>query len=169
LILEILKYPDSRLKQISTEVKKFDDELYKILDDMRDTMMSRNGVGLAGVQVGILKRVFIINIPDEENHYSKENLIEAINPEIVLKTGETSYEEGCLSIPEYFETVKRAEKIDVAFTDRNGNRVEKRLSGLTAIAFQHELDHLNGKVFVERVSYMKKRKFEKEWKKRERE
>ncbi|EJF06897.1 peptide deformylase [Thiovulum sp. ES] len=169
MILEIVKYPDNRLKHKSTEIENFDDELHSFLDDMRETMIARNGIGLAGVQVGILKRVFIINIPNEENEYSDENLLEVINPKIVEKYGNTSYEEGCLSIPEYFETVQRAEKIDVSFFDRHGNEQRKRLSGLHAIAFQHEFDHLNGRVFVERISYMKKRKFEKEWKKRIRE
>jgi peptide deformylase len=169
LILEIVKYPDSRLKQKSSEVENFDSKLHKTLSDMNETMIAQNGIGLAGVQVGILKRVFIINIPNEENEYSDENLLEVINPTIVEKYGNTSYEEGCLSIPEYFETVQRAEKIDVSFFDRHGNEQRKRLSGLHAIAFQHEFDHLNGRVFVERISYMKKRKFEKEWKKRSRE
>jgi peptide deformylase len=168
LILDIVTYPDERLKKSSSEVENFDENLHKLLDDMRDTMMSRKGIGLAGVQIGVLKRVFIINIPDEDNFYSEEDLIEVINPEILEKHGEKSYEEGCLSIPEYFETVKRADKINVSFKDRNGNLIEKRLSGLLAIAFQHELDHLNGRLFVERVSFMKKRKFEKEWKRRTR-
>jgi peptide deformylase len=168
LILEIVTYPDKRLKDTSTEIEVFDDELSTLLDSMNDTMKSREGIGLAGIQVGVPKRVFIINVPDGDGNISEENLIEVVNPKIVDKHGEIKYEEGCLSLPNYFEEVKRADKIDVSFQNRFGEKVEISLSGLSAVAFQHELDHLNGKLFVERVSYMKKRKFEKEWKRKKR-
>lgn len=166
MVLEVLTYPDRKLKQNSKEVDKFDEKLHKLLDDMNDTMVEKNGIGLAAVQVGVLKRVFVINIPDSEGNQHPEDLIEVINPEILVSYGETTYEEGCLSLPQYYEDVKRADEIDVRFQDRHGMVIETTLSGLGAIAFQHELDHLDGHLFIERVSYMKRKKFEKEWKKR---
>jgi len=165
VVLEILTYPNRVLKKRSKEVGVFDEELHKLLDDMNDTMILKKGIGLAAVQVGVLKRVFILNIPDENGEQHPENLIEVINPEILASDGEIVYEEGCLSIPQYYENVKRAETISVRFQNRNGETIEKILSDLDAIAFQHEFDHLDGHLFIERIGYMKRKKFEKEWKK----
>lgn len=166
MVLEILTYPNRKLKQKSKQVEKFDEKLHKLLDDMHDTMVAKNGVGLAGVQVGALKRLFIIHIPDEDGNYYPENLIEAINPKILDKRGEIIYEEGCLSIPDYYEEVKRADEVDVEYQDREGKRIQRTLSGIEAVAFQHELDHLDGHLFIEKLNYLKRKKFDKEWKKR---
>jgi peptide deformylase len=165
VILKILTYPNKKLKMVSETVKEFNSELHELLDNMNDTMIDKEGIGLASIQVGVPKRVFILNIPNEEDGtINPENLIEVINPEILDAKGSTVYEEGCLSLPKYYEEVKRADEIKVSFQNRYGVLEEMELAGLGAIAFQHELDHLNGKLFIERVSYLKRKKFDKEWK-----
>ncbi len=169
MIREIVVYPDSRLKQVSAEVKEFGDDLALLLDDMYETMISKNGIGLAAIQVGVPLRALIINLPDEEGNQSKEGLIEAVNPVIVEKRGVTVYTEGCLSVPEYYDEVERAEWIKVEFFDREGNRRTIETDGLLAVAFQHEIDHLDGRLFIEKLSFLKRKKFEKEWRKRRKE
>jgi len=167
MIREVLVYPDRRLKVKSKKVEKFDEKLHTLLNDMNDTMVDRNGIGLAGIQIGKADNVFIMNIPNKDGDQFPENLLEIINPEIVSKSDEMkTYEEGCLSLPEYYEDVKRSNKIEVKFQNRFGEVQHQVLEDLTAIAFQHEFDHLNGKLFFERISYMKRKKFEKDWKKR---
>jgi len=165
LILDVKKYPDPVLKKSSKKVEKFDEELHTLLDNMNDTMLNNNGIGLASIQVGVPLQLFIMNVPDGEEQFP-ENLIEVINPEILESSGEVVYQEGCLSIPDYYEDVKRPNLIKVHFQDRFGKKLEEEFEGLHSIAFQHEFDHLNGKLFFERVSYMKRNKFKKEWKKK---
>jgi peptide deformylase len=166
MIREIITYPDKLLKQKSTEVVEFDEDLHTFLDDMYDTMMSKNGIGLAAIQVAKPQNILIINLPDENDKQDKENLVEIINPKIIEKDGSTLYTEGCLSVPEFFEDVQRAEFIKVEYQDRDGNQVTCEYEGLMAIAFQHECDHLNGELFIEKLSFLKRKKFEKEWKKK---
>ncbi|WP_457593147.1 peptide deformylase [Hydrogenimonas sp.] len=164
--LPILVYPDRRLKEQSLPVTDFDASLHKLLDDMNDTMMASSGIGLAAIQVGIPLRVLLINLPDEEGNQFPENLIEVINPVILEKRGSTTYTEGCLSVPEYYDDVERAEWIRVEFFTRHGERREIETDGLLAVAFQHEMDHLDGHLFIEKLSFLKRKKFEKEWKKK---
>ncbi len=166
MVLEIITYPNRKLRQKSKVVELFDKQLHKLLDDMYETMRLKNGIGLAAVQVGILKRIFLIQIPDKDGNFHVDDLVEVINPEILNSRGKTTYEEGCLSLPDFYEDVKRADEIDVRFQDRNGKVIQTTFTGLEAVAFQHELDHLNGHLFIERISYLKRKKFEKEWKKR---
>ncbi len=166
MIREIVVYPDKRLKQVSKPVEKFDEDLHKLLDDMYETMIAKNGIGLAAIQVGIPLRALIINLPDEEGKQKKEDLIEVINPTILETKGSTTYTEGCLSVPEYYDDVERAQWVKVEFYDRFGNKKIVETDGLLAIAFQHEIDHLNGHLFIEKLSFLKRKKFEKEWKKR---
>jgi peptide deformylase len=166
LILDILIYPDKRLKEKSKDVKKFDEKLHQLLDDMYETMMDRKGIGLAGIQVGRTENLFITNIPTSSKDEYPDNLVEYINPKILSSSGEVKNEEGCLSLPDYFEDVKRAKTIEVEFLDRFGNLHKTTLTGLDSVAFQHEFDHLNGKLFFERISYLKRKKFEKDWKKK---
>jgi len=166
MILEILVYPNKKLRQKSKIVEKFDEKLHQLLDDMNDTMNDRKGIGLAGIQIGRTEQVFILNVPDDEKDENPQNLIEVINPKILSSSGSVTFEEGCLSLPEYYEDVKRAEDIEVEFQDRFGNIQNLSFSKLESIAFQHELDHLNGKLFFERVSYLKRKKFEKDWKRK---
>ncbi len=166
MVREIITYPNKILKQKSKPVERFDEELHTLLDDMYETMIAKNGIGLAAIQVGIPLRALIINLADEEGNQHKEDLIEVINPKILEMDGTTVYTEGCLSVPEYYDDVERAERIKVEYFDRFGNRIERECDGLLAIAFQHEIDHLNGHLFIEKLSFLKRKKFEKEWKRK---
>ena len=166
MILEILTYPNKKLFVKSLEVKVFDEELYKFLDDMYETMIAKNGIGLAAIQTGEAKRVLIVNLVDEESkEQRKEDLLEIINPKILRKEGEIIYQEGCLSVPGYYEDVKRAEFITLEYQDRFGQRRELEAEGLLSVAIQHEMDHLDGHLFIERIGYNKRKKFDKEYKK----
>ncbi|MDM5264021.1 peptide deformylase [Sulfurovum sp. XTW-4] len=170
MVREIVVYPDKRLKLVSKEVESFDGALHDLLDDMYDTMRARNGVGLAAIQVGIDIRALIINVPlentDGEHDQPKENTIEMINPIILEKDGSEKFQEGCLSVPGIYEEVERAKHVKVAYLDREGNNHIIEDDDFLAIAIQHEIDHLDGKVFIEKLSFTKRKKFEKEWKRR---
>jgi peptide deformylase len=166
MIREVLIYPDRRLRKISNDVEKFDSELHILLEDMKETMYASEGIGLAAIQIGVPKNVLIINLADEDTEQLDENLVEIINPVILNAEGSITYQEGCLSIPSVYEDVTRKEKIRVRYFNRYGDMIEKDLDGLMAIAFQHELDHLKGHLFIEKLSYLKRKKFEKEWKKK---
>lgn len=170
MVREIVVYPDKRLKLISNEVESFNGALHELLDDMYDTMCARNGVGLAAIQIGVDYRALIINIPlevsESEHDQPKENTLEMINPVILEKDGYEIFQEGCLSIPGVYEEVERAKHVKVEYFDRDGKKRVLEDEDFLAIAIQHEIDHLDGKVFVEKLSYIKRKKFEKEWKKR---
>jgi peptide deformylase len=159
---QVLKYPDKKLKQHSKEIEAFDEALHILLDDMYDTMQDSGGIGLAAVQIGVPLCALIIELYDEDGNKISD-LIEAINPKITAREGETKYKEGCLSVPEYYDEVTRNERVTVEYKDRHGNEVRLDAEGLLAIAFQHEIDHLNGKLFFERLSILKRKKFEKEY------
>jgi peptide deformylase len=173
MVREIVVYPDKRLKLISKDVESFNGALHDLLDDMYETMRARNGVGLAAIQVGIDLRALIINIPledtDAEHDQPKENTLEMINPVIIEKDGSEKFQEGCLSIPGIYEEVERAKHVKVEYFDREGKKHIIEDDDFLAIAIQHEIDHLDGKVFIEKLSYMKRKKFEKEWKRRQKE
>lgn len=170
MIREIVVYPDKRLKLISKKVESFNGALHDLLDDMYETMRARNGVGLAAIQVSVDIRALIINIPledaDGEHDQPKENTLEMINPIILEKDGSEIFQEGCLSIPGVYEEVERAKHVKVEYCDREGNKHILEDDDFLAIAIQHEMDHLDGKVFIEKLSYIKRKKFEKEWKRR---
>ena len=166
MIREILTYPNRKLKVKSTNVEFFDKKLHTLLDDMKVTMRKNEGIGLAAIQIGIPKNVLIINLIHEDEIQRDENLVEIINPIMKEYKGSVISSEGCLSIPGVHEDTKRHESIIVEYCNRNGDIVKKSFDGLMAIAFQHELDHLNGHLFIEKLSYLKRKKFEKEWKKR---
>jgi len=166
MILDIVTYPNPILKKISKPVERFDKELHKLLDDMYETMLKAEGVGLAGIQVGVDRRVLIIDIGDKEGKQSPQTRIEVINPEFLEWEGTQRGKEGCLSIPEYYDEVERYGRVKVKFFDRYGKEHIVDADGLLAVAFQHETDHLDGKLFVERLDYIRRKKFEKEWKKR---
>ena len=177
MIKEILVYPNPILRQKSEDVKDFDENLHRLLDDMNDTMMNRGGVGLAAVQIGILQNVLIINIPiddyenieNEDGLQLKENLIEAINPKITHKDGTQVFNEGCLSIPGVYEEISRAKHLVVEYFNRFGEKQTIEAEDFLAVAWQHEMEHLTGHVFIENLSFMKRKKFEKEWKKEQKE
>ena len=163
--LNIVEYPDKRLRQISKEVVHFDEQLHELLDAMNPLMINTNGIGLAAIQVAHPIRVLILNIPDEEGEQPDENLLEIINPVVTDKSGETLYQEGCLSVPKFYEDIKRYEKISINYQDRDGSTMTLEADGLLAIAIQHEMDHLEGILFIDKLSYAKRKKFEKEYKK----
>ncbi len=179
MIRDIVVYPDKRLKLISKEVDTFDGVLHDLLDDMYDTMRAKNGVGLAAIQVGEAVRALIINVPLENksgdtyseehdvNDQPKENTLEMINPVILEKDGSEKFQEGCLSIPGVYEDVERAKHVKVEYFDRHGEKYIIEDDDFLAIAIQHEMDHLDGKVFIEKLSFLKRKKFEKEWAKRQ--
>jgi peptide deformylase len=164
--MEIVTYPNKILKTISKPVERFDSELHKLLDDMYDVMIKNNGVGLAAIQVAVPIRALLIDIGDKEGNQSKDTLIEVINPEFLEWNGSIKDTEGCLSVPDYFDEVERYENVKVKFFDRFGKEHIMDANGLLSVAFQHETDHLDGHLFIERLDYIKRKKFEKEWKKR---
>jgi peptide deformylase len=139
----IVKDPDPVLRERAKEVTKFNANLHKLLQDMADTMYDAKGVGLAAPQIGILKRVIVVDVGDEHG------LIEMVNPEIVEREGEQIGPEGCLSIPGLSGTVRRAQRVVVKGQDRDGNPFTVEAEGYLARAFQHEVDHLNGVLFTD--------------------
>ncbi len=167
--LAIVEYPDKRLREVSKEVKAFDEALHNLLDAMYPKMIETNGIGLAAIQVAHPVRALILNIPDEEGNQPDENLLEIVNPIIIEKDGETTYQEGCLSVPQFYEDVKRHEFIKINYQDRHGNTNTLEAEGLLAIAIQHEMDHLEGILFIDKLSYARRKKFEKEYKRLQKE
>ena len=155
-ILNILKYPDQRLYTIANEVKAVNSKIKKLISDMAETMYSAPGIGLAATQVDVHQRIIVIDITEDKN-----NLLVLINPRLLEKRGEETNQEGCLSVPEVFEKVKRAEWIKVSALDENGKKFELEAEGLLAVCIQHEVDHLLGKVFVDYLSNLKKNRIKK--------
>ncbi len=154
-IRPILHYPDKRLRIPGEQVTDFGAELQALIDDMAETMYAAPGVGLAATQLGIAKRVFIIDIASGEDEPSDLRVF--VNPEIVERDGEVVWEEGCLSFPGVHEEIERAERVTVRAQDRSGNPFELSADGLLAVAIQHENDHLEGKLMVDRLGLLKKR------------
>ena len=162
--LTIVEYPDKRLKERSKAVEKFDAELHRLLDAMYDMMIESNGIGLAAVQVGHAKQVLILNIPDDNDGQPIDNLIEMINPIVAQAYGVSTFIEGGRIVPSFFEDVNRYEKIVVNYQDRDSNTKTIEAEGLLSIAIQHEIDHLKGILFIDKLSYSRRKKFEKEYK-----
>ena len=167
--LTIVEYPDKRLREKCKEVKEFDKDLHALLDAMNPLMLETNGIGLAAIQVAHPIRALILNIPNEDGEQPPENLLEIINPVMVEKSGETVYQEGCLSVPQFYEDIKRFEKVTIHYQDRDGNTKTLEADGLLAIAIQHEMDHLEGILFIDKLSYARRKKFEKEYKRLQKE
>lgn len=165
MTLSIITYPDKQLKTLSSEVNVFDELLHRFLDDMYDTMITSNGIGLAAIQVASPIRALILCIPDEEGNQHRDNLLEIINPVIVNSAGSIIYQEGCLSVPGFYEDIERYESLTLRYQDRHGERCTLEANELLSIAIQHEMDHLEGKLFIEKLSYHRRKKFEKEYKK----
>ncbi|RMG40733.1 MAG: peptide deformylase [Candidatus Dadabacteria bacterium] len=152
--LEIVKYPDPRLKEVCSEVSEFNSDLEQFLRNMADTMYAAHGIGLAGPQVGFMYRVTVIDVSEERN-----DLLYLVNPEIVEASGSTNSEEGCLSIPGYRDTVKRHEEIVCKAMNPKGEEFTIEADGLLAICIQHEIDHLDGILFIDRMSRLKREMF----------
>ena len=167
--LTIVEYPDKKLREKSKEVISFDEKLHKLLDSMYPVMMNTNGIGLAAIQVAHPVCALILNIPDEDGEQPKENLIEIINPVITHKDGESVYQEGCLSVPSFYEDIARFETVTINYQDRDANTKTIEADGLLAIAIQHEMDHLEGILFIDKLSYSRRKKFEKEYKRMQKE
>ncbi len=152
-VLEIVKYPHPILKKRSETVDKIDGEVEKLIQDMRETMYKAGGVGLAACQVGISRRVIVLDVSPIDPQYS---FLALINPEIISEEGEIDHEEGCLSVPDCLETVKRKEKVCVKGLSPEGAEMEIKGGGILAIALQHEIDHTNGILILDRVSRLKR-------------
>lgn len=157
---KILHYPEPLLKQKSVTVTDFDAELRQLAEDMADTMYDAPGVGLAAPQVGELKRMVVIDCSAGEE---PNDLIVAVNPEIVASEGESVEEEGCLSVPGFWANVKRFETVTLRYQDVDGATHERTADGLLGICMQHELDHLEGILFVDRLSPLKRSLFRKKY------
>jgi peptide deformylase len=162
--LTILTYPDPRLHTVAKPVTAVDDRIRRLIDDMAETMYEAPGIGLAATQVNVHERVIVIDISEERNQ-----LIALINPEIIAAEGKEIAEEGCLSVPGIYDKVERAEKVTVKALDRNGQSFTLDADGLLAICVQHEMDHLQGKVFVEYLSQLKQTRIKTKLRKRDRE
>lgn len=163
-LLPILIHPNERLHIIAKPVEQVDERIQKLTQDMAETMYEARGIGLAATQVDVHERVIVIDISD-----SRDELLVLINPVITHKDGETTYEEGCLSIPGIYDTVTRAKTIKVEYLDKDGKEQKLEADGLLAICIQHEIDHLNGKLFVEYLSPLKQNRIRTKLKKRMRE
>lgn len=149
-LLPILRYPDPRLHKRAAPVAKVDEDIRKLVADMAETMYEAPGIGLAATQVDVHRRVVVIDVTED-----KSGLLALINPEILERSGEQVCEEGCLSVPGVYEKVARAERVKVRALDTRGEAFELEAEGMLAVCIQHEIDHLDGKVFVEYLSQLK--------------
>jgi len=162
-ILDILHYPDPRLRTLAKAVDSVDDQLRMLVENMFETMYQAPGIGLAATQVDVHKRLLVADVSPDR---SEPHVL--INPVIVEKDGVTVTEEGCLSVPGYYEEVKRAEHIRVRYLDRDGRECEGEFEGLLAVCVQHEIDHLDGKLFVDYLSEAKRSRIRKKLEKERR-
>lgn len=148
--LSILRYPDPRLHKVAARVTRVDDKIRKLIKDMSDTMYAAPGVGLAATQVDVHLRIIVIDVSD-----THDQLRVFVNPEIIAASGQSDCEEGCLSVPGVYEKVMRAGRVTVRALDAEGREFDLDADGLLAVCIQHEMDHLEGKVFVEKLSRLK--------------
>ena len=159
-ILDILRFPDKRLRTKAVPVTEVTDGIREFVDDMIETMYEAPGIGLAATQVNVHQQIVVVDVSEEKNQP-----VCLINPEILDAEGEETCEEGCLSVPEYFAEVKRADTIRVKALDRDGKEFELNAEGLLAVCIQHELDHLQGKLFVDYLSPLKQQRLRKKFEK----
>lgn len=160
-LLPVLEYPDPRLRLRAKPVTKVDDRIRRLIDDMLETMYDAPGIGLAATQVDVHERVIVTDISERN-----DAPVCLVNPEILEKEGKINSEEGCLSVPEFFEYVDRAERIRVRALDRSGAATEFEATGMLAVCIQHEMDHLDGKLFVDYLSALKRERVKKKFTKR---
>ena len=161
-ILEVLHFPDARLRNKAAHVEHISSEIKEITENMMETMYAENGIGLAATQVNILKRIVVIDLSEDKN----EPLI-LINPEITKLEGNETMREGCLSVPDYYDTVERAETIEFNYLTIENELVTNRTDGLLAVCVQHEIDHLDGKLFIDYLSPLKRERLKKKIDKQE--
>jgi peptide deformylase len=164
-VLEILKYPHPILKKQSQAVSQIDEEVKKLIQEMKETMYGAGGVGLAACQVGILRRVIVLDVSPMD---PRNSFFALINPEIISGEGEIDHEEGCLSVPNCLEKVKRKEKVCVRGLSPQGMEIEIKGDGILAIALQHEIDHINGVLILDRISRLKREIYRNKLKKEKR-
>ena len=150
-LLPILEYPDPRLKKVAAPVRSFTPDIVRLVHDMAETMYAAPGVGLAATQVDVHKRIIVIDTSE-----TKDDLLVLVNPELVATEGEVECEEGCLSVPNYYDKVTRAARVTVRAQNERGETFERTADGLLAVCIQHEMDHLIGKVFVDYLSPLKR-------------
>jgi peptide deformylase len=162
-ILEILVYPDLRLRTVAKPVRTVDDSVRQLVKDMTETMYDANGIGLAATQVDVHKQVIVMDLSDQRDEPRV-----LINPTVIEQDGEQFHDEGCLSVPEYYAPVKRAESIKITALDEQGEIYQLEAEGLLAVCIQHEMDHLAGKVFVDYLSRLKQDRVKKKLVKRAR-
>jgi peptide deformylase len=162
-VLDILRYPDPRLEKVAQPVERVDDSIRQLARDMAETMYAAPGIGLAATQVDVHKRVIVLDVSD-----TRDQLLVLINPETLALEGEQECEEGCLSVPGVYDVVKRAEKVKVRALNADGQPFELVAEGLLAVCIQHEMDHLEGKVFVEYLSRLKQSRIRAKMQKQER-
>jgi len=155
-ILDIVTYPDPRLRERAREVESVTDEIRKLLDDMAETMYEAPGIGLAANQVGVLHRAIVVDVGEDPELGIESKLYKILNPSIVKQLGSSENEEGCLSIPDVREYVTRSEQVTVIGLDENGKEITLEADGLLAICLQHEIDHLNGVLFIDHLSRLKR-------------
>ena len=149
--LNILRYPDARLHKVAAPITVFDENLKRLVADMAETMYAAPGIGLAAIQVDVAKQVIVVDVSER-----RDSLVVLVNPEILEATGVSDIEEGCLSVPGIYELVERAERVKVRAYDQNGNPFTLEAQGLLAVCIQHEMDHLEGKLFVDYLSPLKR-------------
>lgn len=164
-IREIKTYPDPVLRAKTKRVEAIDEQIQRLIEDMAETMYAAPGVGLAANQIGVPLQLAVIDISVSEEPQKKRQLVVLINPEMVSMEGAVVSEEGCLSVPDFSEKVKRAARVKVRAQDRTGKAFELEAEGLMAKALQHEIDHLNGIVFIDRLSALKRSIFRRKMKK----
>jgi len=164
-VLEILKYPHPVLRKPSEAVSQINKEVKELIQDMRETMVQAGGIGLAACQVGVPQRVIVLDVSPMDPQHS---FFALINPEIISEEGEIDHEEGCLSVPDCLEKVKRKEKVCVTGLSPEGMRMEIKGEGILAIAIQHEIDHINGILILDRVSRLKREIYRNKLKKEKR-
>ena len=157
-VLEILTYPDPFLRNVANPVTDIDDQVKTIAANMLDTMYEKSGLGLAAIQVGVNKRIFVMDVVfNREDPDSEKKPVVVINPEIIEKSGESQVEEGCLSVVDFRAEVNRATKVTLKYQDLEGNTLEYEADGIAAICVQHELDHLDGKLFIDYLPPIKRK------------
>lgn len=163
-LLNILEFPDPRLRTVAKAVEKVDSDVRELVDNLTETMYDASGIGLAATQVNVHRRVLVMDVSE-----TRDQAREFINPEVtILDDTLGQYDEGCLSVPGFYEEVNRPRQVRVTALDRDGNRFEEELEGLAAICLQHEIDHLDGKLFVDYISPLKRQRIRRKLEKAQR-
>ena len=161
-ILEVLRFPDERLRTKAQPVNEIDNEIKELAHNMLETMYAESGIGLAATQVNVQKRVVVMDLSED-----RQEPLFLVNPEILASEGTEQMQEGCLSVPDYFDMVERAEKVTFRYQDLEGEQHEVHTDGLLAVCIQHEIDHLNGKLFIDYLSPLKRQRLMKKLEKQE--